>query len=170
MQARMFLTYLTIGLVLSMPSPAAAQAPGGRPGPPLAGLKFLALLSAGDMVGQQNDVHEPLVFRDVPGMTATFDTSTTGCVTATFSAQVSSEFLLRVLLDGSPMDGHNVAGIFGLEAIEIRSPQTGTFSFSYTFWKCGVDTGPHEVRIQWATFPDNGTAQVWGRTLTVLGR
>jgi len=167
MQPRMFLTYLTIGLVLSMPSPAAAQAPGGPPRPSFAGLNFLALLSAGDMVDSPDPV-AGLVFLDVPGMTATFDTSTTGCVTATFSAQVYPDFLLRALLDGSLMEGHNVLGIFGVDAIEIRSPQTPGY-FSYTFWKCGVAIGPHEVKIQWAPFPGN-VVQVWGRTLTVLGR
>lgn len=122
----------------------------GISGPPV---RFLALLAGSDFVEPSSET-----FEDVPGLTANFETSADGCVTATLSVS-SGYFIARILIDAQLMEGH---GSWQVGADELLFA-TGD-AVSYTVWKCGVARGLHTISVQW-----KGGPMLGGRTLVVLG-
>lgn len=143
--------------------------------------KLLALAAAGDTVlmpeGFQRD---PVEFSDIPGMTVSFNTDNTSpiCISATISgefgsmsvfATVLSFFFLRVLLDGTLMQGHGLVTDLGLS---FGFEGAGTLQFpksfsSYTVWSCNVASGQHAVQVQWGTADSGQDALVRARTVVI---
>jgi hypothetical protein len=132
------------------------------------GLKLLSLTTAGDEATTTTRD-----FEDLPGLTATIQPTTTGCLTVTLSSQVqtmlgfsSSPYGVEttapvdftVLLDGTPMPGHftttpdpdrslvgNAPGTISQIFIQNSQPQLVAFTFS----QCDVAAGSHTVSVRW---------------------
>ena len=178
MNLKPFIMTTTFSLLLIVPSWVLAQPPSGVPpgggGPPFAGggLQFLVVLSGGNQVSPTSlpdcDQESGRCFGDIPGMTATFNTSVTGCVVAILSFQNIHAFEFRILLDGLAMDGGNIFdNNEGTNAGTIQANQDVNQNFmvtSHTFTKCNVPSGSHAISAQ------NSGSKLFGHTLVALGQ
>lgn len=82
-------------------------------------------------------------FQDIPGMQIAFTAPRTACVVAIFSGEFfGGDFLvgLRALLDGNPMEPLLYRHDVPEDTLTVATP---------VFWRCGVPSGAHVLRIQW---------------------
>lgn len=131
-------------------------------------VSLLVLLANENIVTSENITGS---WTDIPGLTAAFQTTASGCITATLSLEnqitAGKRPTARILLDGVPMEGQNTYLTLAEPAIALE-PQT-----TYTVLKCNVSSGSHVINVQWRGGGDIGSFNqviFFGRTLVVLGQ
>jgi hypothetical protein len=135
---------------------------------PSSGIQFLALLASENSVTSNNTTGS---WTDIPGLTASFTTAASECITATLSLEnqiiAGNRPTARILLDGVAMEGQNTYLTLAEPAIALE-PQT-----TYTVLQCNVNSGSHVINVQWRGGGDIGSfnqVTFYGRTLVVLGQ
>jgi hypothetical protein len=133
------------------------------------GARFLAYLANVNVTTLTNLNNQ---WDDIPGLSASFQTTTTGCIVATLSLEDSlvdgRHPTVRILIDNVAMEGQNTYLTAPEPAIALEN-QT-----HYTVWKCSVAAGSHIVKVQWRGGGDvgvtNNQVTFYGRTLVVEGQ
>lgn len=119
-------------------------------------------------------------FGDIPGLSADITLSATGCITATWSAEIliaasadvsHDTIFFRATVDNEFFDGMEGQAIFRfpndvLVRVVIHQPGDNRMKLvSYTTWQCGLSAGQHNVKVQWVV--NNGTV-VWAQSRTLV--
>jgi hypothetical protein len=133
-----------------------------------AGVNFVVLLATENVVTSDNITGS---WTDIPGLMASFQTTASGCITATLSLEnqitAGRRPTARILLDGVPMEGQNTYLTLAEPAIALESQTT------YTVLQCNVNSGSHVINVQWRGGGDIGSFNqviFYGRMLVVFGR
>lgn len=156
---------LTLLVVLAGAAPPAGAESGG----PAVANRFLALRSRGDEIFTMSTT-----YANVPGMTASIEVGGTGpsCVVVTLSTQAAAvpndAVVIRVVLDGVPMLGHEADADIGLGIHSAGSIDT-KIPAAHTFWRCDVTPGTHAIAVRWKS-DNGGQVSLHARTLVIQGR